>query len=112
MIEFIRSISEEEIDFISQLDYRQEVEKHKEALNKVIFEQAGLATESQYWFPYEVIELGANTLTKGHEREFTICTLLVLLNSPDEKDDKFNSQASNYDLLPKKYQELIFKAIE
>jgi|GEM_PF-3036323 len=88
MIEFIKSISEKEIKFISKLDCKQDVERHKEALNKVIFEQAGAIGEYQVWFPYEVIELGANALVQGHEKEFTICTMLILLNSPDEKKKK------------------------
>lgn len=111
MIEFIKSISEKEIKFISKLDCKQDVERHKEALNKVIFDQAGVIGESQVWFPYEVIELGANALVQGHEKEFTVCTLLVLLNAPDEKKALFDAQAKSHELLPQKYQELIFEAM-
>ena len=112
MIEFIRSITEDEIEFISKLDYEQDSSEHAAALRKVIFEQSGKVLESQYWFPLEVLELGANDLISGHEREFTICTLLVLLNSPDEKYEKLESSASYYDQLPEEYRDLILQVLE
>jgi len=107
MIEFIQSISENEMEFISGLDYGQESEKHYEALKELIFNQSCKVTDKQYWFPLEVVELGSYSLQQGHEKEFTICTLLVLLNKPEDLDYKFESGASNYDLLPKKYKKLI-----
>ena len=107
MIEFIQSISENEMEFIAGLDYGQESERHYAALKEVIFNQSCKITEKKCWFPLEVIELGSNSLQQGHEKEFTICTLLVLLNNPEDVDYDFESSASNYDLLPNKYKKII-----
>ena len=74
----VTSITESEPTFIAGLDYGQKQDQHLDALRKVIFEQDGVSTRPQYWFPYEVIELGAHSLESGHEREFAICTLLVV----------------------------------
>ena len=107
MIEFIQSISENEMEFISALDYKQETEKHCAALREVIFNQSCKVTDQQYWLPLEVIELASYSLQQGHEKEFTICTLLVLLNNPEDVNYNFENGASNYDLLPNKYKKLI-----
>ncbi|MBK9578571.1 MAG: hypothetical protein IPO40_15955 [Fibrobacteres bacterium] len=42
--------------------------------------------ETEYWYPYEVIELGAGHLQEGHEREFTACILMVLFNIASGQD--------------------------
>ncbi|WP_085306441.1 hypothetical protein [Colwellia polaris] len=109
MIEFIQTISEQEIKFIANLDYKQEAEKHAVALKKVIFEQCCETTEEQYWFPLEVIELGANSMQKGHEKEFVICTLLACINSPDSAEFRFEANTKNYDLLPESQRNLILE---
>jgi len=101
----VTSITDDELTFISGLDYGQNRDRHLEALRKVIFEQDGVPTREQYWFPYEVIELGAHSLKPGHEREFTICTLLVInavLTGFDNATDlcaKFSDRAAEYDAL-------------
>ncbi|MCP4325329.1 MAG: hypothetical protein GY787_26485 [Alteromonadales bacterium] len=107
MIEFIQSISENELEFIAGLDYGQESERHYAALKEVIFNQSCKVTDKQCWFPLEVIELGSYSLQQGHEKEFTICTLLVLLNNPEDVNYNFENGASNYDLLPNKFKKLI-----
>jgi len=112
MIEFIQTITDSELDFISGLDYKQETEKHKAALKEVIFNQSCTVIEGQEWFPFEVIELGAHWLQKGHEKEFTICTLLVLLNGCEDIDHKFECRAADYDLLPMKYRDSILNMYE
>ena len=112
MIDFIQSICESEIEFISNLDYGQDNEKHHIALKNLIFNQACKALSEQYWFPMEVIELGSSALIKGHEKEYTICTLLVLINQPENVNSKFNTQCSNYDALPNEYRDLIVNAYE
>ena len=109
MIEFIQTISEHEIEFIANLDYKQEAEKHIAALNKVVFEQNCETTEEQYWFPLEVIELGANSLKSGHEKEFVVCTLLAFINSPDSAEFKFDANVNNYDLLPESQRNMILE---
>jgi hypothetical protein len=110
MIEFIQTLCEQEIEFIANLDYKQDSEKHMATLNKVIFEQNGETTEDQYWFPLEVIELGANSMKFGHEKEFVVCTLLAFINSPDSAEFKFDANVENYDLLPEKLRNMILEA--
>lgn len=118
MINFIQTITDSELKFISELDYGEKSEKHLEALKKVIFEQDGVVKEEQFWCPYEVIELGSNSLKKGHEREFTICTLLVALNVKEGTDlstdleHKLEAHSTEYDLLPKELSELVLKSYE
>jgi hypothetical protein len=67
-----------ELAFIASLDYGQDKERHYEALNDLIFKRHGKFRDNEYWFPLEVIELGANAITQEHEREFVICCLLLL----------------------------------
>lgn len=71
MIEFIQSITDEEMNFIAHLDYGCSKDEHFQALKKVIFEQKGICNKDQSWYPAEVYELGSNSLKTGHEREFT-----------------------------------------
>ena len=112
MIDFIQSISENEIEYIANLDYGQDNEKHKVALKNLIFNQVCKSLPEQHWFPMEVIELGSYSLSKGHEKEYTICTLLLLMNVPDDINNLFESQSKTYDLLPNKYRDLIVSAYE
>lgn len=112
-IEFIQSITSDEMEFISKLDYGDDSEKHRQALEKVIFEQGGVIHDDQRWHPYEVIELGANWLQQEHEKEFSICTLLVIMNVQAETDTwteldwKLESQNNEYKKLPKEMLEII-----
>ena len=109
----IESITEEELQFISAADYEQDIEKHYKALKKLIFEQKGIINNEQSWFPYEVIELSSNSLKEHHEREFVICTLLIILNvnaGTDLTNDleyKFSSFSGEYAKLSKPLSELI-----
>jgi len=113
MIKFIQSITDKELKYISERDYGSDAEKHLEALRSVIFKQNGLITEDQCWYPYEVVELGSNALHEGHEREFVICTLLIILNVKNgtdlvnDLDHKFESFSYEYDRLPKELSELV-----
>ncbi|WP_237468188.1 hypothetical protein [Vibrio stylophorae] len=116
MIEFIKSITEAEMHFISHLDYGCDSDKHYEELQKVIFEQNGITSDEQFWYPYEVIELGSYDLQDGHEREFAICVLLVIhnvVNGTDPSNDlesKFNGQAQALDRLPEQLRSIILSA--
>ena len=74
----ISTATTNELSFIAGLDYGQDRLKHFEALNDLIFKRQGNLQDSDRWFPYEVIELGANSIQVGHEREFVICSLLVM----------------------------------
>ena len=116
MIEFIQSVTDNELEFISERDYGNDAEKHLKALRSVIFKQNALITEEQSWYPYEVIELGSNSIHKGHEREFVICTLLIILNIKEGTDlvndleHKLESFSSEYDRLPEELSEIVLKA--
>ena len=100
------SATESELAYIAALNYGLEAERHLAALRTVIFEQDGQFQECQRWLPYEVVELGAHALASGHEREFAICTLLVVaavrsgFNSATSLAVKFGEQAADYDALP------------
>jgi len=112
----VRTMTEGELAFIAGLDYGQDAQRHLESLRAVCFKRGGIVTSEQQWFPYEVIELGSNALTHGHEREFAICTLLVLANvaaGVDTSTDvqaKFAARADDYDRLPGELREEILNA--
>jgi hypothetical protein len=115
MKNIIQTITDKELRFISSADYGQDASEHCDALKTVIFHQKGIISNEQYWFPYEVIELCSNSLKENHEREFVMCTLLIILNvsaGTDKTNDleyKFNSFSSEYDKLSKPLSELIIK---
>jgi hypothetical protein len=112
----VQSASDAELSFIASLDYGQRAEQHLAALREVIFKQGGITRDGQHWFPYEVVELGSHSLRPGHEREFAICTLLVLANVAagiDTSTDiqaKFAERAAEYDQLPAQLREEILNA--
>lgn len=114
----VQTLSVNELAFIAALDYGTGVERHFAALRSVCFDQAGIITEDQQWYPYEVIELGAHWLQDGHEREFAICTLLVLANVAAGVDRSTNVQAklsdraADYDRLPADLREEILNAYQ
>ena len=64
MIKFIKSISEDELRFIAGLDYGCDEDKHYSSLKKLIFSQECIGIEDQYWYPFEVVELGSHWLQK------------------------------------------------
>ena len=113
-----RTASESELAFIAGLDYGQAVDRHLAELRSVCSTQAGIIRPDQRYFPYEVIELGAHALTPGHEREFAICTLLVLANfsaGVDTSTDlaaKFADRARDYDRLPSALKEEVLDAFQ
>jgi hypothetical protein len=114
----LTSVSEDELAFIASLDYAQNKEQHRRALRELIFGQGGELKEGQQWFPYEVVELGSNALTPGHEREFAICTLLVIAavrSGVDKSTDiqgKFQAHAESYDRLPEALRKEVLGAYE
>jgi len=65
-----------------------------------------------------VIELGSHALKPGHEREFAICTLLVLANvaagidTSTDVQAKFADRAPDYDRLPAALREEILHAYQ
>lgn len=114
----LTSATESELAYIASLNYGLEAEQHMSALRKVIFENDGQFQEGQRWFPYEVVELGAHALTSGHEREFTICTLLVVaavrsgFDSATSLTVKFGEHAASYDVLPPALRAEVLNAYE
>jgi len=113
---FISSISVKEMQFISGLDYGNDASRHEQALRELIFDRSGKFEEGEYWFPYEVVELGSNALQVGHEREFTICTLLVIeavISGFDQSTDLMRKSAEMtpaYSSLPTNLNEIIVEA--
>jgi hypothetical protein len=112
----VRSATDDELSFIAGLDYGEGRAQHLAALLTVVREQAGIFRPDQYWHPYEVVELGAHSLTPGHEREFAICTLLVIQAVVSGYDtstvlaDKFCERAADYESLPADLREEILGA--
>lgn len=102
----VKTATESELRHIASMDYGQDTDRHYEALRALIFEQDGNLSEDQYWYPHEVIMLGSNVLSQGHEREFFICTMLLIqaiANGSDlsaDLSDKLNDHATDYDRLP------------
>lgn len=97
-IEFIKTISEEELDFIAKSDYGQEVERHKTALKKLIFEQNGVVQQEQFWYPYEVVELCKNVCQKGHTREFLICHMIIAISIIEGSDGSNEPESMMYNI--------------
>ena len=60
--ELLMSLSGAERDYIAMTDYGNDVEKHREQLDIVIARGGTVDLETQYWFPYEVIELRKNQM--------------------------------------------------
>lgn len=112
----VATATAEELAFIAALDYGQDTEPHLRALRAVIFEQNGALRPGQHWHPYEVIELGANTLMPDHPREFALCTLLVLhavasgYDTATDLASKFETHAADYDALPADLRDEVLRA--
>jgi hypothetical protein len=114
----LQTATKNELEYIAALDYGQDTEKHLAALRAVIFDQSGVLTDDQRWFPYEVIELGSHVLTPGHEREFFFCTMLVLhaahsgYDTSVELSDKLADHATQYDQLPNHLRDEVIRAYQ
>ncbi len=112
----VSSATLDELSFIAGLDYGQSVQQHLTSLREVIERQNGVINQEQFYFPYEVIELGSNMLVSGHEREFAICTLLVVANvlagsdTATDLSQKFSDHSQEYDQLPIHLKEAVLDA--
>lgn len=95
---FLYSLTDAERDFIANLDYQDDFEKHRKGLDLVIKRHGEVDFESQLWHPYEVIELGKNSLQKGHEREFVACAGIVLFNISIGADNRNDWEISMSEL--------------
>jgi len=115
MHEFIATVSEPELRFIASCDYGQDQEKHFLALHELIFKRKGAFTEDDVWFPYEVIELCANSIRGGHERAFAISALLVVhavesgFDTWTDISDKFSKSIFSTNCLPSDLANLLLE---
>lgn len=115
MAVLLQSLTPDEVHFIAQRDDGQDAERHSQALASVVA-RGGRFEQGEEWYPYEVVELGAHTLVRGHAREVAICTLLVIAAVADGFDlsttlaDKFQDRADDYAKLPPDLQQAILAA--
>jgi hypothetical protein len=111
--EFLNSLTEAELSFIAALDYGSGAERHLKALSEVIARGGAVRMETEFWYPYEVIELGMNHLQKDHEREYAACMAIVFLNLASGEDLMndvsyiLESQFENIASLPMDLQEML-----
>lgn len=117
--QLLQSLSDSERDFIAGLDYGEDREAHRAALDTVIEHAGNVDFDAQgYWHPYEVIELGKNWLQEGHEREYAACMGIVLRNiktGRDRSNDLEYILTQHYDSiqqLPAELREVIDSLIE
>lgn len=110
----LTSLTEEERNFIASLDYGQDAEQHRTALDAVISEggHIDLALKGR-WFPYEVLELGKNWLQSGHEREYAACLGIVLTNlrqctdTLNDLEDILEHQTDSISKLPEDLKNMV-----
>ncbi|WP_051294060.1 hypothetical protein [Pseudoduganella violaceinigra] len=113
---FLLTVTPAELAFISSFDGLQDEAKHYAALNELIFERNGQFEANEFWFPLEVVELGANSIKLGHEREFVICCLLVLsaIDSghcfSHDRESKYSAIEPLLTELPCEYADLLLEA--
>ena len=117
--DLLKSLNEDERDFIAGLDYGNDQSKHRSELDSVIENKGILDFEKQgYWHPYEVIELGYHWLQDGHEKEYASCMGIVLKNIilgiDQSKDIEFiiENQCSSISSLPSEMKQMIEEMIE
>lgn len=116
MHSFALTATTSELKFISERDYGQDADKHFAALETLIFEKAGRYPDDDFWYPLEVLELGANSVTAGHEREFVICCLLVLTAIDSghcfshDRESKYSQIEPLLPLLPTEMSEVLLSA--
>ena len=110
----LQSLTNDEREFIAGLDYGNDAEQHRYALDKVIASSGIVDFESHgYWYPYEVIELGKKWLQEGHEREYAACLGIVLKNietGNDQSNDLewiIENQADSISQLPSELRDMI-----
>ena len=113
----IATMTDAELRHIAARDYGCDADAHLAALRRVLFDQRGEFVEGDNWFPYEVVQLCAHHLELGHEREFALCTLLVIRAVAQEFDRatslelKFDDQAASYQALPPDLRDAILVAL-
>jgi len=84
LVELVQTASEREIAEIAATERHGDgtgdpLARHVKALREVIFEQSGVLTEDQYWFPSEAVELTAYA-PGAPGRTFALSTAILLIN--------------------------------
>ncbi|MBA4386828.1 MAG: hypothetical protein C0404_02535 [Verrucomicrobia bacterium] len=113
--EFIGTITAAELDFIAGLNYGQDHDAHRKALDVVIANGGVVDTAKQgVWFPLEVVELGRNSLQKGREREFALCVGIVLQTGRvgDEAQELLEQHMDEINSLPNDLRTMVEIMIE
>lgn len=116
--ELLKSLTDDELEFIASRDYGIDADLHLAELRKLVASQGGLLTEGQHWYPYEVIELGAHRWVHGHDREFAVCTLLVVravdsgFDMSTSLEMKLEDRAADYQALQARLGDVILRAYE
>jgi hypothetical protein len=114
----IGTASAAELDWIAALGKADEQPRHRAALAQVVGPQAGRLKDDQLWYPYEVIERGAIRCESGHEREFVLCTLLVILAVQAGQRIgvdlalQFDDLAATYETLPPVLRDTVLDAYQ
>ena len=114
---FTKSITEDELNYISQADRGEDIEIHKAALKELIFEQECIVKKDQYWYPYECVELTRWNCEQGHEREFSICNIIIAISTisgadvTNDPDYMLDTIADEYDKLPTNLRELVLNCL-
>lgn len=88
--ELLQSLTDSERAYISHADYGREADLHRRALDSLIGRGGKVDLDSGIWYPYEVIELTKNSLPKGHEREFSACLGIVIMNVRSGADNRYD----------------------
>jgi len=110
------SLTEVEIEFIAGAHDGQDATRHRDALHDVLDAQGGSFEDGQHWHPYEVVELVAQKLHAGHEREFAACTLMVVnavigeFDSGTDLASKLRDRSADYEALPPTLRDEILAA--
>ena len=116
-LEIVKGITEGELEYISNADYGLDAKKHKEALKTLIHVQNCVIQDSQYWFPYEVVELTRWFCKEGHEREFAMCNIIIALSiiagADGDNDPRYMLEeiAPEYEKLPASLKEPVLNIL-
>lgn len=86
--ELLNSLTDAEREYIAHADYGRDADQHRNAIDSLISREGHVDLESEIWYPYEVIELSKNILSKGHEREFSACLGIVIMNVRSGADNR------------------------
>lgn len=114
----IATASAAELDWIAALGPADEQPRHRAALQQLVGAQGGRLRDDQLWYPYEVIERGARHHEPGHEREFVLCTLLVMLAVQAGQRIgvdlalQFDDLAATYETLPPVLRDTVLDAYQ